>query len=186
MTGLRGLTVLQPWMWSILQSAPSASYGGRYGKPEENRRWPVPGGRLNELALHAGARSGWDEDGERSVLVRKAWHGWAWHGKIGAVPPVTVPPLCRESPYITFSAIVAVAEGVTCHHATDCVGPAWVGDNFQDALCSPWSARGAYHWQWEALHVLAEPVSCRGYQKLWPVPEDIESAVRAQLEASHA
>jgi hypothetical protein len=130
------------------------------------------------MAIHAGARSGWDEDGERKPLVRKAWAEWA-----ATLPPMNFAPFRRESLFITFSAIVAVAEGVTCHHADECMRPAWSEPPLSG--CAPgWCARDQYHWTWEALRVLAEPVPCRGYQKLWTVPEDVESAVRAQIEVS--
>jgi hypothetical protein len=164
-TGLYALTVKQPWAHMIT----------RCGKTVENRGWPVPRGRLDELAIHAGARSGWDDGGEFSPLARNAWNEWS-----ATLPPMNVAPLRRESLFITFSAIVAVAVAVTSHHAGDCLA----GDDFQDLLCSPWAARGQFHWRWESLRVLAEPVPCRGFQRLWTVPEDTESAVRAQIPES--
>jgi hypothetical protein len=164
---MKALTVKQPWAHMIAHC----------GKDVENRSWPVPGdpvlvNHVGELAIHAGARSGWDEDGEFGPLAQDAWKH---QGYLAA-------HLARDSEWITFSAIVAVAEGVVCHHATDCAGPALVGD----VLCSPWAAWGQFHWSWKALRVLASPVPCRGHQKLWTVPEDIESAVRAQLGETDA
>lgn len=162
---LSALTIKQPWAHMIT----------RCGKDVENRGWPVPGWRLDELAIHAGARSGWDEGGELSPVARKAWRAWA-----ATLPPMNVTgPLRGESLFITYSAVVALAEGVSCHQAADCR----IGRE-PDGACSPWAAWGQWHWSWKALHILAEPVPCRGYQKLWTVPGDVESAVRAQLEGS--
>ena len=166
---MRALTVLNPWAWAIL-----------HGKDVENRGWPVPGWRLDELAIHAGARSGWDDGGEFSPLVQSAWIGYL--GPVSAMSRFTGTrnvELYRDSPLITHSAVVAVAEGVSCHHATDCQ------QDWQPAGCSAWGVSGQFHWSWKVLHVLATPVPCRGYQKLWTVPDDVERAVRAQLEAHH-
>ena len=158
-SGLRALTIRQPWAWAIL-----------HGKPVENRTWPPPHW-LTEVAIHAGARSGWDEDGEFSPLVQAAWR------KFAADPPPmnTVAPLGPGAIHIGFSAIAAVAEGLSSHHASDCCG-----------YCSEWAVQGQFHWQWRTLRVLAEPVPAKGALGLWKVPDDIESAVRAQLEARDA
>jgi hypothetical protein len=40
---------------------------------------------------------------------------------------------------------------------------------------------GRFGWTWSALHVLPTPVPCRGFQKLWTVPADVEAQVRGQL-----
>ena len=159
MSELRALTVKQPWTWAIL-----------HGKPVENRSWPSPHW-LTEVAIHAGARSGWDEDGEFSALVQAAWR------KFAADPPPlnTVAPLSPDAIHIDFSAIVAVAEGLSSHHSRDCGG-----------RCSDWAVHGQWHWVWRKLRVLPRTVPCRGAQRLWRVPDDIESAVRAQLEARDA
>src|SRR5260221_558702 len=74
-----------------------------------------------------------------------------------------------------FGCIVAVAEIRTCHWPADC------------RTCSPWAVEGQYHFVLGGVRPLAEPVPARGMLGLWPVPEDIESAVRAQLgEADRA
>lgn len=55
---MRGLTVVQPWTWSIM-----------HGKPIENRTWKTT--FRGTFALHAG--KGWDWDGADSPLVQEAW-----------------------------------------------------------------------------------------------------------------
>jgi hypothetical protein len=162
--------VKQPWAWAIL-----------HGKDRENRSWAVPGYHLRELAIHAGAPSGWDKDGEQSPLVQAAWAKYL--GPVHRLPRFVKTSDCllhRASPLIPFGAIVAVAEGISCHHATDCQRP------WQRGGCSPWGARDQYHWSWKVLHELAEPVPAKGMLGLWKVPEDTERAVRAQLETSRA
>ena len=180
--GLLALTLRQPWAWAIL-----------HGKPVENRSWPVPFGEMDEIAIHAGARSGWDKDGQRSRLVQEAWCRYAT-----SLPPMNAAgPLRRESLFIDFSAIVAVAEDVTSHHADDCnhICPEpedWDGNvlpciEYGGACvnyCSAWAAEGQYHWSWKTLRMLASPVPCRGWQKLWAVDAEAERAVRAQQGAT--
>lgn len=70
--------------------------------------------------------------------------------------------------------IVAVAELRGCH-GPDCPG-----------TCSPWAARGQYHWNLFGARRLSEPVPCRGMLGLWRLPADMEKAVREQLEAINA
>jgi len=55
-----------------------------------------------------------------------------------------------------------------------------------DGGCSPWAVRGQDHWHLADVHPLAEPVPCRGMLGLWRLPDEVERAVRAQLEASDA
>jgi hypothetical protein len=76
-------------------------------------------------------------------------------------------------------AILAVATLAGCHDWDECENP-------DGSLCTPWSQRFQWHWQISNVRPLAEPVPCRGFQKLWTVPDEAEAAVRAQLEASHA
>lgn len=45
---------------------------------------------------------------------------------------------------------------------------------------TPWDVPGAVHWRLGDVVRLREPVSCRGAQGLWTVPEDVAAAVRAQ------
>jgi len=43
-----------------------------------------------------------------------------------------------------------------------------------------------YGWQLRDVTVLAQPVPCKGAQGLWPVPDDVLAAVRAQIQARKA
>jgi hypothetical protein len=154
------LTVRQPWSWALL-----------HGKTVENRTWEMK--HRGPLWLHAGARSRWDPDGEASPLVRDAWcAGWG-AGKLAH--------LNRRTDEMAFGAVTALVEVTGCHHARDCVGPAWVRDAFPHVLCSPWAAWDQFHIVFEDVRELPHPVPCKGALGLWRLPEDVEKAVREQL-----
>jgi len=70
-------------------------------------------------------------------------------------------------------AILAAATLKGCHHASKCAS--------ETGLCSPWAQQGQFHWELAEVRPIAEPVPCRGFQKLWTVPEQAEAAVLAQL-----
>lgn len=50
--------------------------------------------------------------------------------------------------------------------------------------CDPWAVRGQFHWELDDVRPLPDPVPCRGALGLWRLPEDVEKAVREQLEAA--
>lgn len=80
-------------------------------------------------------------------------------------------------------AVLAVATVAECHHSEDCMLPASVVPACGRTGCSPWAARGQYHWVLADVRPLPEPVACNGKLNLWKLPEDVERAVREQLEA---
>jgi hypothetical protein len=148
---MRCITVRPPWSWAIL-----------HGKDVENRTWRHP--HRGRLAIHAGRR--WDVDGQDSPLIREAWRN-AGHDLRALSPNNSRVPL---------GAVVAVAEMVGCHEDGD------VASGCEPVFgCSPWAARGQYHWRLASVRPLPEPVPCRGALGLWTLPDDIEAAVRAQL-----
>jgi len=169
MTGLRALTLKQPWAHMVAHC----------GKPVENRSWKAPDW-LGEFAIHAGARSGWDSNAELSGVALRAWRDWA-----AGLPPMNVPgPLSRNSIFIDYGAIVAVVTLKGCHLiADDCYRPGRRGHAIGVWPCSEWAVPGQWHWQLSDVRPLAEPVPCKGALGLWKVPGDVESAVRAQLDA---
>jgi hypothetical protein len=164
---MRALTVRPPWSWAIAHGA----------KDVENRSWQPPCW-LGTLAIHAGARSRWDRDGEFSLVLRRAWNTWA-RTRPDAACLLGGP--ARNSHLVPFGAIVAVAEVSTCHHDGNC----YLFPKFDEGTgrCSPWAASGQWHWQLSNVRPLPEPVSCRGALGLWRLPEDVEKAVRSQMEA---
>ncbi len=156
---IRALTVRQPWAHMITYC----------GKSIENRSWPTR--YRGMLAVHAGARSGWDSDGQDSPLVQQAWSAWA--NSAPALADGTI-PLSRNTTSVTFSAVIAVARITGCHRA---IGAA-------ACSCSPWSQADQWHWELSNVRALDSPVPCRGSLGLWRLPEDAQTAVRDQFNDS--
>jgi hypothetical protein len=77
---------------------------------------------------------------------------------------------CKDSAAV-LGAVLAVAAIAGCHHASSA----------SECRCDQWAAAGQYHWILDGVRPLAEPVQCGGALKLWPLPEDVEKLVRAQL-----
>jgi hypothetical protein len=158
MAELRGLTIWQPW-------ADAIAYGT---KRVENRPWLAPpwmkdGGLL---AIHAGQATAWD-------ARPPGGEGWA-------DPPMGLPRMSH-------GVILAVATLEGCHWPLSPVRAFTRAGHpcAPGAQCSPWGAADEVHWELAGVVALSEPVPCRGKQRLWRLPEDVEKAVRKQLEADH-
>lgn len=129
-----------------------------------------------------------------SVAIARAWkltenRGWAtrYRGLLAIHSGTTVateayafPPLAAlwtTATAMPCGAVIAVATLEDCHQAAACrerCGP---------GMCSEWAMPGyAYHWALRGVQALPEPVPCDGKQRLWRLPDDVEEAVRAQLE----
>lgn len=123
-------------------------------KRVENRSWAPPERIIGAvIALHAG----------------KAYD-------YGAVFPAGAATPGWEPGALAEGCITAVATVTEYHH------PGRVCNQVNQAACSPWAVRGHYHWVLDRVRPLAEPVPCRGMQRLWELPADAEKAVRAQME----
>lgn len=168
MAKLLALTVKAPWSHFIAHC----------GKTVENRSWRMD--YRGDLAIHAGAYSGWDKNAETSPVALEAWKRWVpkW-----TTPGLPAAPLTRADAYshFTFGAVIAVAEVTGCHHSDDCTHPRHLIHPGGSTGCSPWAVRGQWHIELAEVRPLADPVSCRGKLGLWRLPEDVEKAVRAQL-----
>jgi hypothetical protein len=160
---IRALTVRPPWSHMIACC----------GKDVENRGWPTRYRGL--LAIHAGAN--WDSSAEEDLTALAAWRDWS-----ASLPrPNITGPLRKTAIHVHLSAVVAVADLTGCHFALQGDGCA-----FADDRCSPWAQLHQWHWQLRNVRPLAQPVLCKGKLGLWRLPEDVEKAVREQLEDSHA
>lgn len=166
---IMALTVRPPWSWALLRD-----------KPVENRSWEMK--YRGPLWLHSGARSRWDPDGAASPLVRQAWDRYlreevpGWPGL-----PVSDVELGRRTTLMAFGAVTALIEVTGCHHSGECMLPPASESPRTRSGCSPWAVRGQWHIERRVLSVLPEPVPCKGALGLWPLPEDVEKNVRAQL-----
>ncbi len=158
------LTLRQPWAFCIAHGA----------KRIENRGWKPPEW-LGQVAIHAGAMSGWDSNADGSRLVRQAITDY--RDQIGAVPGLSAAGI------MDFGAVVAVAD-LTGSHLGGSPVLAFTRAGRQCTAadpCSPWSVPGEVHWELDNVRALASPVPCRGAQRIWYLPEDVAAAVRAQL-----
>jgi hypothetical protein len=131
-----------------------------YGtKRVENRSWTVPPAMIGAtVALHAG----------KSVDV-------------GARAPAGEDMPVEDWP-LAFGAVIGTARIAGCHPVYKICNPTGV----PATVCTPWSIWGQAHWLLADVRPLAEPVPCKGALGLWNLPEDVEAAATAQLEASHA
>lgn len=163
MKTLPAVSVHQPWALGI----------SHLGKTVENRGWATK--YRGPVAIHATLK--WDAAGEQSPLVQSSWRDRF----LPADPPPAKARLVRDSLWITYGAVVAVADVVGCHLAGDfdhCSPP---GD-----LCSPWAVDSGWHWELADVRPLRTPVPCRGAQRLWRLPPEVDAAVHAQLAPARA
>jgi hypothetical protein len=162
---IRALTVQQPFAWAIAYA----------GKDVENRPWRTAWRGL--VAIHAGldmhpghfpART--DEGlAAARALDKLGGRNNVWNPR--HLVKTSLGPV--HHPGLALGAVIAVAVIAGCHHES----------TEQPAnSCSPWGMPGQFHWQLARVRPLAEPVPCRGRQRLWRLPGDVEKAVRAQLE----
>lgn len=155
------LTVWQPWASAIIYGA----------KDRENRGWPTS--HRGELAIHAAAsKVDWDAPD----------HAWT---AAGLMPP----PRCQRfdrsgwTGSLQLGQVLGVVDLSGCHRSQgsgqrlDCPGCT------QSSCCQPWGHPAAWHWEVTAKRPLTEPIPCRGAQRLWRLPEQVEKLVRDQLEA---
>jgi hypothetical protein len=152
------LTVFQPWSFALAMG----------WKPVENRGSRLPFRPGEVAAIHAGKT--WDhgvrlpEGPHRAELERI---------KAAAREGRDEPALRLFRP----SAVLCLVRFTAVHDASQCLtgppGPArW---------CTSWSMPAQFHHEVTLLAALSEPVPCSGNRGKWYLPDDVESAVRAQL-----
>lgn len=152
---LRALTVRPPWAQAI-------AFGG---KAVENRTWPTAYRSL--VAIHAGRSIDW-------AASPAAWRAAGVGEYRRGMDRHPWRPLGSGT-------IIAVATLADCHDSVECMLPAASATRGATG-CSPWAARGQWHWELADIQPLAEHVQCKGALGLWRLPEDAEKAVREQLE----
>jgi hypothetical protein len=119
----------------------------------DNRPWRPPRAILGQwIALHAAARV--------SPRYEARTAGWI-HDHTG----LTVPP----SDLLVRGAVVALARIVGSVESS--VDPWFLGPLVD--------GKKNHGWLLEDVHVLAHPVPCRGYQRLWHLPSAVEQDVLA-------
>lgn len=164
---MRALTLYPEWIWVII----------RLGKPIENRTWPPPEWIIGEdLALHAGTRR--PTAGALELVTEYAMKA-GWNVNLGrGRPGAPLYPYSFASDYIDggkprfFNRDKLVMGAIT----------SVVRIGRPDPDCqSTWRMPGQIPWPLENVRHLAKPVPCRGWQKIWNMPPDVEAQVLAQL-----
>lgn len=177
MPEMRALSIRQPWAGCIAHlDMRIANRSCRL--PEQHR------GR--QVAIHAATELDRDNLGAHrraeawaSLFGSNAeWDAWRfWH--LGRTPR----DVANWPPKLALGAVVAVAALAGCHRFEwdELCGSSgdWGKRSRHPGLCSPYVALGVeWHWELADVRPLAEPVPCRGLPGLWPLPDDVESAVR--------
>lgn len=159
------LTLHRPWPWAIFNLAPEAA------KRVENRSWKPPARVIGtRIAIHAGGQ----HDFGGGPVIQKAARDYLPFGQDGrrVVPyPTAMGMIGTVRIAGVVDAFGAVVMGTV---PRDLVVPPLTGSG--TALCSrrvwAWFA-GPFGWLLDDVRALPEPIPCRGFQKLWKVPDDI-------------
>ena len=144
----------------------------------ETRSWAPPASLLrpgHTLAIHAAVK--------RSEAQARHWS--EAKRLIARYDGRRIVDLFEELP---FGAIVAVVVFQGAQPKTDPRGAfrRWVEELHPLERAFGDYSPGRFGWHTAGLVPLREPVECRGVQKLWTAPADVERAVRAQLEEAGA
>ena len=147
------LTIWNPWAAMIADGY----------KAVENRPWMTYHTGL--LAIHAAA-------GARTRAYQK--HAIDLAARLAGLSPAIV-----ERSMEVRGAVVAVARltGVCSLSVQNPPGAPL------DCDCGPWAVSGQRHFKLDGVHALPEPAPCRGFQKLWALPDDVYEAVLPTAKA---
>lgn len=149
---MMALTVHQPWAWAISVA----------GKDIENRDWAPPAGIIGQrIAIHAGKK--YDEP------------AWTYLSD-PTTSPIDRARLSCDGTFDVPDADEAVRGAVVA--VATVTGRMWRGEG--QIPHWPWYC-GPCGWILQEVVALDTPVPCRGRQKLWVLPAEVEAAVRAQL-----
>lgn len=182
-------TVRPPWSFAIVEAQALAAIGVP-PKLRENRGRPIaPRHFGTRVGIHAGAT--WSTVGQLDKRVRVAWARFAHAVDLTTVNPLLTAHGDRRTgfpnPHLSIHAgsdmwiprraVVATVIVVGCHRAGACVVE----------QCYPWGdleygGKPAWHIELADVARLRTPVPARGQIAVpWRLPEDVASAVEAQL-----
>jgi hypothetical protein len=166
---MRAITIRPPWVHTITEPPLYRAFSANLPKRTENRGRPTS--YRGEIAIHAG--STWCKAGLSDGRVQRYLHGTY-------VDPGAAGFLALG---LTVGAVLAVADLVECHEAAPL-------DAAGETCCFPWGeplhapGKPAFHLVLDNVRVLDTPVRASGQLPVpWTLPDDVEAAVRAQLEA---
>lgn len=153
---MRALTVHQPWATALIWG----------GKDVENRpRRTLYRGRL---LIHAGLHHpDWGDHLEVQALSGRKF-GWL---DTRRHPAAELERARRWTEHTgALGVILGSVEITGCHEAAE------------EGCCTPWGRYDAWHWIAANPQALPKPVPCRGMLGLWRLPDDVEQAIRLQLD----
>jgi hypothetical protein len=166
---MKAFTVYPWWAWAFVA----------LGKPTENRGWAPPLAAGAWVAIHAGARrlaGGADLDALVDDAARAGWEVSArGNGEVAFRRGTTAAPCTfDERTYVDARAV---------RGAVVAVAQFWGADR-RDEGRGPWAQPGCWHWQFGAAIPLPRPVSVRGQQGLWMLPDPVIRAIAPQVPAA--
>ncbi len=180
-------------MLALTVRQPGAACIAHLSKRTDNRSRRLPDRYIGApLAIHAAAALEPEQvlymppgSGFETLFASTGeWDAWRWW-HLGRKPRDEA----HWPPKLALAAVVAVATPAGCHRWDweNLCGPQHADTSpSTPGLCSPWVRIGApWHWELADVHPLPQPVACRGWRGLWPLPEDIEKSVRAQLDTAY-
>lgn len=202
---MRALTLWQPWA-----SAMALGLKRTETRPEWAMQLRAHVGA--DIAVHASAMSQWPGDpGKRAMAINRVLTKPMWDAltELGITYPVNW--LATEAPLGAIVAVVRITEVLPIRDEDDDGGSedpyvaadpdgnvrrwsssrlgnlvGWTGnaDGYTAALEAMWGdyTPGRVAVLTDSLRPLAEPVRCRGHQRLWTVPDDVAEAVASQLD----
>lgn len=96
--------------------------------------------------------------------------------------PHDAPLILRELPLGAIVGIGRCSEVRTTDKASEMIGREQRAHSMTEIALGNYQP-GRFAWRFVEVRELSEPVRCRGFQQLWPVPDDVRTAVYTQLEA---
>lgn len=156
------LSLWRPWPWTFFHA----------GKRAENRSWPLPKWAIDrDIAIHAAQK--FDQDALNKMrsfeFSEAACDVPATGHPTGIVGVFRFNEASFEYTHPDDSSLHGLGAPVASQP----------GD-FDYNEPDPW-AFGPYVWPVDDVRELPVPIPCRGYQKLWRLPADVECQVREQL-----
>jgi hypothetical protein len=152
------------------------------GKRVENRGWPCPAWLIGcDLAIHAGLRVG-------GLATVEQIRRWSANGT-RALSVTGILDALRGAVHMGEAAGVITSGRFTVGALLDLMTPGHVVALVRVTGCdldqrTPWDVPGQYHWRFEDVRALTEPVPCRGAQGLWRLSAEADTAVRGQLRSA--
>jgi hypothetical protein len=166
---MKVITTWPEWAWAILNLE----------KKVENRGWIPPSDVVGQdIAIHAGKNVGGRKGFQASVegvsdvifMARRAKWVCQYDGVMSGMFRKDRDAHVLEASKIDKGVIVGVATLKTVVRPRE-------QRSVKDEIKSGWGDPNQYWWILDNVRTLERPIECRGYQKLWTVPADVEREV---------